>query len=270
MNAPEEKYAEKIAKLIAKAESTNHVEEAEAFFAKAQELMTEYAITEAMLDQVRGVERDEIEQHDFTHGGYYAADKGNLSWVVIRANGCRGVYWKSQEWSSPKTIGGKSFKMWYEVTATGFRSDLNRVVMLDASLQLQMARLLSEWWKTEDRSWMSKTQNVRARQSFMQGFANGVSAKFTEATRAGREAAAKAAAARNDTTQEVATESVALVVRSRKDRVDDWMDQKYGALRSGRNSYRKTDSSAYGAGASAGRSADVGQSRLGNQKGLNR
>lgn len=272
MSAPktQEHYAALVAKMIAKAESTTFPEEAETFFAKAQAVMTEWAITEAMLDELAGKSRDEIEQHTFTHGGYYAADKGNLTWVVLRANGCRGVYSRSGEWTNTVEIDGKQFKMWYRITATGYRSDLDRVLRLESSLQLEMALRLSEWWRTEDRSWMSKTQNVRARQSFMEGFASGVSTKFAEATRHGREAAAKAAAERNTTTQAEATASVALVVRSRAEKIDEWMDNHYGKLGKGRASYRKSDSSARSAGHEAGRRADVGQDRLKGQRGLNK
>src|SRR4029453_7455356 len=105
--------------------------------------------------------------------------------------------------------------------------------MLETSLQLQMARALQAWWKQEDRSWMSKTQNVRARQSFMEGFTYGVDAKLAKARMAGRQAAEKSAGTDGK-------ESVALVLRSRKDRVDEWMDKKYGNLRAGRGSYRRS------------------------------
>jgi Protein of unknown function (DUF2786) len=263
----QEKYADKIAKLLAKAESTTP-EEAELLLAKAQELMTQYAITEALIDQARGVERDEIEQRTFAYGGYYHADKGNLAWIIIRNNGCRGVYMRSGEWTSARTIGDKTYRMWYEITATGFRSDLDRVSLLESSLQIQMARALNDWWKTEDRSWMSKTQNVRARQSFMEHFAYGVDEKLRTATIAGRKAAERDAA--GGTSEDAAKDAVALVLRSRKDRVDEWMDRKYGTLRAGRGSYRKTDYNAAEAGRSAGRRADVGQPGMKNRKGLNR
>jgi Protein of unknown function (DUF2786) len=255
----QESYADKINKLIAKAESTTP-EEAELLLAKAQELMTKYAIDQALLDQHKGVERDEIETHAFLHGGYYAADKGNLSWVVARNNNCRAVYQRSGQYSRDREIGGKTYRMWYQLDAIGFRSDLDRAIMLETSLQLQMARALAAWWKTEDRSWMSKTQNVRARQSFMAGFADGVATKLRDAVQAGTEAARA----------EHGKDSVALVLRSRKDRVDEWMDEKYGKLRSGRSTYKTQDYSARGAGVTAGQRADVGQGTLKGRKGLNR
>jgi hypothetical protein len=269
MNATQETYAEKINKLLAKAESTTP-EEAEALFAKAQELMTKYAIDQAMMDSVRGVTVDEIGKHVFLYGGYYAADHGNLAYAVTRNNDLRAVYQRSGEWTGTREVNGKKYKMWYELTAIGFKSDLDRAVLLDTSLQLQMARALAAWWKEEDRSWMSKTQNVRARQSFMAGFADGVARKLQEATAAGRRAAEKSEAERSHTTDDAAKESVALVLRSRKDRVDDWMDQHYGKLRAGRSSYRKQDGSARGAGHAAGSRADVGQSSVKGRRGLNK
>jgi len=267
--SPQETYAEKINKLLAKAESTTFGPEQDALIAKAQELMAKWAIDDAMLAAVRGVETDEIEEFVFKYGGYYSADHGNLTWTVMRHNGLRGFYMKSDpKWSYAKEVNGKQFKMWYFLTAVGFHSDLERAKLLEASLQIQMQRALSEWWKTEDRSWMSKTQNVRARQSFMEGFTAGVGNKLAEGTRAGREAAERERA--KTTSPEEARESVALVLRSRKDRVDDWMDQHHGNLRAGRSSYRRTDYSASSAGRDAGSRADVGQPGLRNRKGLNR
>src|SRR4051794_139851 len=86
-----ERYAEKIAKLLAKAESTTP-EEAELLIGKAQQLMTEYAISEAMIDAARGVSVDEIEQCRFAYGGFLRKDLGEIAWAVLRANDCKGVY----------------------------------------------------------------------------------------------------------------------------------------------------------------------------------
>jgi hypothetical protein len=257
-------YAEKVAKLIAKAEGTDNQHEAEAFFAKAQELMTEWAITDAMVDAARGVSRDEIGQHTFVHGGVYSPEKGGLAWVVIRANGCKGVYWRSQGRSDRNVeIAGKVFSDWYKLEATGFKSDLDRAAMLESSLQLQMAKAMNAAWRAEERSHMRQVENRRWHKSFMEGFASGVAKKLREATAAGRAAAEKAAKMRGDGT------SVELVVRSRQEQVDEWYAQCYGdSLRTVNSGSRKYDSGAYGAGNVAGSRADVGQSSLRGRQAL--
>ena len=81
-----EHYADKIAKLLAKAESTTP-EEAESLVAKAQELMTAYAVSEAMIDSVRGIERDEIGQDEYV--GIFRAAVADIGRAVARANGWR-------------------------------------------------------------------------------------------------------------------------------------------------------------------------------------
>lgn len=254
-------YAEKVAKLIAKAEGTDNEHEAEAFFAKAQELMTEWAITDAMVDAARGVSRDEIGQHTFVHGGVYAPEKGGLTWAVLRANNCKGVYWRSQGRRDRNVeIGGKVFSDWYKLEVTGFKSDLDRVVMLDSSLQLQMAKAMHASWRAEDRTGMRQVENRRWHKSFMEGFATGVARKLAEATKAGRAAAEKAHGDKD---------SVALVLRSRESQVDEWYDKHYGdSLRSVSARRRTYDSGAYGAGTEAGRQADVGQSGLKGRRSL--
>src|SRR4026208_2027649 len=87
----QEKYAEKIAALLRKAESTTP-EEAELLVEKAQQLMTQYAISEAMLDAARGVERDEIDQTPIKMTGVFREAIGELLWAIAASNNCRAVH----------------------------------------------------------------------------------------------------------------------------------------------------------------------------------
>ncbi len=80
--------AERIAALLDKAESTSFPAEADAFMAKAQELMARHAIDEAMLDAARG-SQDEIAQVEMTIVAPYASAKSVLLQAVASSNRCR-------------------------------------------------------------------------------------------------------------------------------------------------------------------------------------
>ena len=82
---------------------------------------------------------------------------------------------------------------------------------------------------------------------------------------------AKTHAAETSQTVEESSSSVALVLRSRKDRVDEWFDKKYGnSLRSSRQSYRRENYGARAAGSAAGSRADIGQGRVGGRRSISR
>jgi hypothetical protein len=275
---PQAKYADKITKLLAKAESTTP-EEAELLVAKAQELMMQYAITQAMIDEARGIDTDEIGQVDIYFVGIFQRSTMQIGFTLVNNNSCKCVYTNS-EYYSPHEIDGKVYKQWHKITVTGFQSDLDRVQLLNASLQLQCSRAMQAWWKAEDRTvscrtcgrrhstWWSKAEAFKQRSSFIMGFAAALSTKLHDANEAGRKAAAQEAAVRNSTTEAEASDSVALVVRSRKDKVNDWYDKQYGkSLRSGRTGRRSVNHSAYGAGQAAGARANTGQSGVGGSGG---
>jgi hypothetical protein len=261
----QEKYADKIALLLRKAESTTP-QEAELLISKAQELMTKYAIEEAMIDAARGVERDEITEEEFIYVGIFRKALGALGYYIMQANGCRGVY---AEWPSFTDADGKTWKEVYRLNAIGFKSDIERIRALDASLQLQATTAMTRWWKEEDRSWYSRADAYKARREFLFAFASGVNNRLHIAKRAGEKAAAKDVVSQTSQTAEEATASVALVLRSRKDRVDDWIDEKYGKLRSSSSrSYASGGAGARTAGFSAGSRADIGQPGMGSRKAI--
>jgi hypothetical protein len=266
----QERYADKIAKLLAKAESTTP-EEAELLIAKAQELMTEYAISEAMIDAARGVERDEIVQEELVYFGTFYKVIPYLGWAAMSANNCRGFY---RDWQRREPEPGKKPQRCYVITCVGFKSDVDRVRALDASLRLQCAAAMNEWWQgsphAANNEWYSNSDRYKIRRSFIDGFAGAVRAKLETAREAGEKAAVEAEAVRSSTTVEDATASVALVLRSRKDRVDDWMDKTYGKLGKSRSRSYSVDYSGHSAGRSAGARADVGQPGMRSRRGLNR
>lgn len=145
----QEKYAEKIAKLLAKAESSTFEAERDAFIAAAQNLMTRYAISEAMIDSARGIERDEIEQETFKLTGVFRESVGELLWAIASSNNCRAVLMPDMR---IRDEDGKT-KLTLQYTLTGFRSDLDRVKLLFSSLQIQAASAQAAWAKTDIPAW---------------------------------------------------------------------------------------------------------------------
>jgi hypothetical protein len=115
----------KVTSLLAKAESTTYPDEAEALTAKAQQLMTRYAIDRAQLDAGRGDEP--------VAGGRrlavddpYANPRFLLLSAVADANRCRSV-WTRQ---------------WGFATVFGDEGDLDAVEMLYTSLLVQATRAM--------------------------------------------------------------------------------------------------------------------------------
>lgn len=116
----------RIRALLAKAESTDHPAEAEAFTAKAQELMTRHAIDEALLaaDDQGAVDVDAVRVlvHD-----PYAVQKVGLLDVIARANRSRVV------WSSFSSC----------ATLIGVPTDVQLVEMLFTSTLVQATRAMT-------------------------------------------------------------------------------------------------------------------------------
>src|SRR5205085_1918517 len=111
-----------------KAESTPYEAEAEAFLAKAQELMARHAIDEAMLATV-GQEADEIVQDHQVITAPYASAKSVLLGAVGRANRCRVVTESSR--------GGRVY-----ATIVGHATDVENVRLLFLALSYQAVRFM--------------------------------------------------------------------------------------------------------------------------------
>ena len=241
-----ESYAVRIAKLLAKAESTTEAE-AEALFTKAQELMRKYAIDEELVRQAQGehlAQREEIVQVVIKVEGIYKKALMDIVSAISGANDCKIVYMDL----------GKELHL----TCTGFESDTRNVQLLNASVQLQAAKALRAWWKAEPKTYMHQRDGYKMRREFLYGFASGLRDQFRQANAAAQAEAAKEQAAARNISEEEASDSVALVLRSRKERVNEWYDNHYGkTLRSSR-SYRQSGGiGASQAGMSAGRSANT-------------
>ncbi len=145
---------ERIRGLLAKAESTTFPEEADALTAKAQELMTRYAIDQAMVAQAGGGRVPSVRRVWIDDP--YAGPKSLLLSEIAGANRCRAVWHKALGVS----------------TVFGFEPDLDAVELLYTSLLVQASPGM-------------KASTSRAfRQSFLVAFASRIGARLREAAEA--------------------------------------------------------------------------------------
>lgn len=244
------KYADKIAKLLNQAESTDNPAEAEAFMEKAAQLMVEYAIDEAMVAAARGLQVDELVQDTFNYSGIYRNAHQELAAIVAKHFGLRIVYGHDR---------GKS-PIVKPLYLAGFRSDVERARLLDTSLQLQAASAHRAWWKEnrERCAWMDKGMSFRTRRDFLFGFGTGVEVKLAMARRAAQAEAVKHEAERAGAEETEAKKSVELVLVNRKERVDEFYDSVWGGrTRSVNHRYGAGGAGANTAGFNAGRNANT-------------
>lgn len=257
----EHRYAAKIAGLLAKAESTTP-EEAELLIAKAQELMVKYAIEEELVLQAQGRKRTaEITQDEIAHTGIYRQAKFDITSEIAKANGCR-VMIDNRNWRKPAEVA---------CILVGFEDDIERIRMLDASIQIQAAAALAKWWKDNAQPWWSGMDKYKQRREFLFGFARGLRENLALAQQRAQAEVVEEQAAAQQVDESVVAEGVALVVRDRKQAVADWYDKEYGGrTRSVTRNYSRGGGDANHAGRAEGRRADVGRDRLGKRGELGR
>lgn len=207
-------YADRINKLMAKAERTEYKEEAEAFLAKAQELMTEYSIDEAMLRDCQPRVTEEIEELKLVYTGGMRKVLYRLGIRLAEYNGCRAFY-TDRRHAQPRNVA---------VTVIGFPKDLERVELLDTSLRVQCAVALKKFSDEHvDPTWHRGYKRNEKRE-FVLGYTDGVGVKLKVAEAKAVEDAAEAKGT-----------GVELAIRSRKDQIDDWTDKSYPNLRTVRS-----------------------------------
>ena len=123
---PASKTLTKIRALLAKAESTEFTAEAEAFTAKAQDLMTRHAIDEALLADGAGGSVEVRGVRVLIHHPY-ALEKAGLLNVIAKANRTRAVW----------------FEFGSSVTLVGVPTDVEQVEMLFTSMLVQATKALT-------------------------------------------------------------------------------------------------------------------------------
>ena len=187
----------KIRALLAKAESTEFPEEAEALSARAQELMAKHSIDHALLPLSPGRR---------TSGGRlpvdnpYESPKATLLHAVAQANRCRSVWQKALGMS----------------TVIGFPSDLDAVELLFTSLLVQADTAILREGTKRDAHGRSRTRAFR--QSSLVAYALRIGERLSQATvHAEQEAVATSSG-----------QDLLPVLNVRHRAVDDAVDEMFG------------------------------------------
>jgi hypothetical protein len=175
--AADPRQLERVRALLAKAESTTFAEEAEAYTAKAQELMARHSIDYALLSVGADV-RDEPGGRRIGVENPYEAPKVLLLDAVAGANRCRAI------WSS-------SFGF---VTVLGFAADIDAVELLFTSLLVQATTAMMQAGSRRDAHGRSTTRSFR--QSFLTAYAQRIGERLATATKQATEQASRDLAGR--------------------------------------------------------------------------
>ena len=238
--------------LLAKAEGTTFAAEAEAFTAKASELMARYAIDEALVWAASADGSVPAEIRILVHRPF-TAQKAVLVNQVANVFGCQAI-----------RLGQVGAEPGETLSIVGFPADLNLVETLVTSLFLQLTSAMT----APNAALVGRpaSQVAAWRRSFIMGFAATVIERLT----ADRARAAKDSdtAARATAPGEPAP-SAALVLRDRASVVEGDFRQRYPRIRTSRVS-AGTSEAGRNAGTSAGRTADLGAQRLERKRALDR
>jgi len=226
-----QKMLAKVQALLAKAESTPFPEEAAAFIAKAQELMTRHAIDDAMAAAGPRHRGEKPVLRAVTIPDPYKSAKVSLLAAVASANDVR-------------VVTGRD-----DVTLVGFESDIDLTEVLFASLLVQATREmhLAATRITDGR--------LRAfRHAFLVAYGSRVGDRLSEARRA--------------TTEEAETvygTALVPVMAERTEAVDDFVADTWPRLRTRRSTL--SHRGGWLTGHAAAERADLGAGRLGETSG---
>jgi hypothetical protein len=158
----DQKILTRVRGLLAKAESTQYPEEAEALSAKAQELMNRHAFERALLDADTDREQTAASVRLWLDNPYVEA-KSHLVAAVAAANRCRSVFYS--------TLGF--------VALVGEEMDLEITELLVMSLLVQATRAMVAEGSQITRAGTSRTRSFR--QSFLVAYATRIGERLDEA-----------------------------------------------------------------------------------------
>ena len=248
--------AEKVRKLLAQAEDPGATpEEAQTFTAKAQQLMTKYAIDLAMITDADRIDR--VVQRGWKIEGPYAAHKVSLVNAVSRANDCRAIY--------ASMPGGARY-----IEVLGFPTDVDWVETLSASLVLQLTIVLGAAMRGKPCRVHGRTFAV----GFVEGFVHEVSQRLQQAR---REAVAAADAERRRVGRPDglfgragagSAPSTELVLVAKAGQVADEFKVRFPDARTVSRYTRLSSWAGYQPGREAGRRANLARGAVGSRRSL--
>ena len=220
----EERVLIRIRALLAKAESSAFPEEADAFMAKAQELMTRHCIDDAILGEGSGAGRSGggVEARRLWLDDPYLQAKALLLSEVATANRCRAILFSEFGFS----------------TLVGHRADLDGTELLFTSLLVQATRRITAL------SSSARSRRPSYRRSFLVAYAWRIGVRL-------REASIDATTEAN----EALGNQLLPVLADRQQRVDDAVENLFGEL--GHIKYSAADLAGWAAGTAAADLADL-------------
>jgi hypothetical protein len=229
----------RIRALLAKAESTEFAEEAEALSARAQELMAKYSIDHALLT-ARSGNKETPGARRIPVDNPYESPKVSLLHQVALANRCATV------WLQEVAL----------VTVIGFEADLDAVEMLFTSLLVQADTAMLRAGARQDARGRSRTRAFR--QSFLIAYAHRIGERLSVAAEhAVKEAAGELDAGHQDqagsATGSQGTAGTALVpfLAARSEAVDEAVDEMFGGSLTKSRGPRATDLEGWNSGRAA-------------------
>ncbi|WP_410607871.1 DUF2786 domain-containing protein [Amycolatopsis sp. lyj-109] len=160
----DQKVLARVRGLLAKAESTEFPEEAEALSAKAQELMNRYSFERALLDADTDRKQTAASTRLWLDAPYVEA-KSHLVGAIAEANRCRTVFYA---------------KLGF-VALVGAETDLEITELLATSLQVQATRAMVAHGSQTTRAGTSRTRSFR--HSFLVSYAVRIGERLEEAGR---------------------------------------------------------------------------------------
>lgn len=250
----------KVRALLAQAESTPYPEEAEAFTAKAEQMMIKHTIDQAMLADLDPSKLDQIVYRDVRIDHPHLEHKGTSLYNIAKALGVRGAYVSKNRREKDKLGPGNDLR--YSVMGlVGYESDVEWVETLFTSLEVQRTRALTEAVR-------SKAAHEHGR-SFTADFNDGFLSAVLKRIRATREQVVK----EHDTAsnpQSHQGKSVALVLVGRQEQVDQEYRARFPGARERTTRTSLRSYTGYGAGKDAGNRASIARGSIGSKKGLNR
>jgi hypothetical protein len=203
----DQKALGKVRALLAKAESTEFPDEAEALSAKAQELMSRYSLHQAVLEHDGGRAPTASGRRLWMDAPYPGA-KALLVQTVATANRCRAV------WSEQLGF----------VTVVGAETELDIVELLTTSLLVQANRAMLAAGRQTTRHGTSRTRSFR--QSFLDAYATRIGERLEAASTAVTTEAVTTEAATSEAQAEVRSDARLLPVLAARSRAADEMLEK--------------------------------------------
>jgi hypothetical protein len=233
----------KVEGLLKKATATTNEHEADAFFAKAQQLMTEHGIEETML----ALDKDEVKAEEVIHQDFNINRSGFFESMVRLATACAATNDVEVLVKQPKSWGTEA-----GVRFIGMESDITKVKMLYVALLAHCVRERKnapDWVRQQEL--YEKGFIQRWRRDFSLGYASRIRERLMEIKRAEEAAADDRSDGR-----------FLPALRDKNQLVRDYAANMTAAPKAQRQ--RKGPmSDAFNGGRTAAERADLGQSRVG-------